>query len=94
MGAGHLLQTSNWPDVSEGEQIWNGTWATAQRYWQQGLTGVGQALALLREQVEVTNEKVELFVVVAAVVVGGGGGGVWVSRHLQALLIRCSDGVC
>lgn len=90
VGTGHLLQTSNCPDVSEGEQIRKGTCATAQRYWQHGLTAaVGQALALLREHVEVMNEEVELFVVVAAVVVGGGGSWlVLVSRQLQALLIR------
>lgn len=90
VGTGHLLHTSNCPDVSEGEQIRNGTCATAQRYWQHGLTvAVGQALALLREHVEVMNEEVELLVVVAAVVVGGGGSWVvLVSRQLQALLIR------
>ena len=45
--------------MSEGEQTSKGTWATEQVYLQQGSTVVGQALALLREQVEVANVEVE-----------------------------------
>lgn len=54
---------------------------------------MGQALALLREQVEVTKEEVqEAEVVVAAAVVWVGQLGAWVFRQLQALEILCRRG--
>ena len=89
VGTRHFSQTSNCPDVFDGEQMRKGTWATAQIYWQHGFTAaVGQALALLREHVEVMNEEMELLVGVGVVVGGGGGWVVLVSRQLQALEIR------
>lgn len=73
-----MLHTANGPESSEGEHNRKGTWASAQVYWQHVLKVVGQALALLREHVEVT--KVDIGGVV--VVVRG-----WAFRQLQALEI-------
>lgn len=87
--------------MSVSEQRLNGTCASAHRYAQHLVAGVGQAEALLRAHVDAV-EVVRVVVGVAVVgegdvvwervVVGEGvvvGGGVVVVRQLQALEIFC-----
>ena len=78
---GHLLHTSNSPLVSVSEQRANGTCASAQRYAQHLLAGVGHAEALLRAHVDTV--EVDRVVVGVEVTVGGAA----VVRQLQALEI-------
>jgi len=69
--------------VSVSEQMSNGTCASAQRYAQHFVAGVGQAEALLREHVDAVEVvRVDVGVVVV-------GRGVVVVRQLQALEIFC-----
>ncbi len=78
--------------MSVSEQRSNGTCASAQRYAQHFVAGVGQAEALLRAHVDAVEVEVVRVVVVGVVVVGEGvvvGERVAVVRQLQALESFC-----